>query len=185
MDRVLLETLSRDLRLTDDFYRFGFPGYYVLVLAGTPRSGAHVVRERMARKIAGLNNAVVGRVDIDVFAPDAEQASLEALLPTIARHYYAEREIPDDPRCPVPVPDQIRHGSTVDFANRLRIELGIALRCGQEISILDFRSSETEYEAGHMVARYLNNLPSSVLRGTDGVYVLDRDRCVVLLAGTD
>ena len=27
--------LCQSLRLTDDFYRFGFPGYYVLVLPGT------------------------------------------------------------------------------------------------------------------------------------------------------
>ena len=73
----------------------------------------------------------------------------------------------------------------MDFANRLRLELGVSLRFGQELSILDFRSSDVDIDAGQMVARYLGNISATALRGTDGIFVLGRDRCIVLLSGTD
>lgn len=185
LDRFLLSRACSGLRLADDLYRFGYPGYYVLLLTGTPAAGAEVVRDRLAERLASEAREDFGAIEVAAYSTDVDVTKLVDLLDPIAQNYYAEIGLPDDFRCPIHIPKMIKHGDAVEFAARLRVELGIALRFGQELSLIDFRSVDPGTDAGSMVARHLDNLPVNVLRFSDGVYVLDRQRCVVLMADTD
>jgi GGDEF domain-containing protein len=186
MEASLVEKVSAVVRDTDDVFRFGFAGCFVVVLTGCGRKDAAAVVERMDASLRAAGGQNLGQVDLLVFACDAASASLAALLPRIAEHFYASSAMPLDHNCPVPEPKLQRPGNARDFARRLRLEAGLARRFAQDLHIVDFRGDQESVGlgVGPMIARHLFQLVGTQLRVTDGIYVLGPGRCVVILPST-
>ena len=176
--------LASVIRLTDDGFRFGLAGCYVLVLCGCQSEHTQTVVTRLRDRFAVKAIVDIGQVELEVFLPDQEAPSLAAQLPRITRYFLGSAEHGVEPRCPVPEPSAQRSGDARDFVRRLRLEIDLARRQDWELHLADFRGDPQSFGIGPMMARHLWNLAGTMLRVTDGIYVLGPNRCVVLLPCT-
>lgn len=176
------EAFADVLRQTDDAYRFGYTGFYVLVLVGRAVEDANVFEQRLLRRFAG---AEMRGVTSKVFAPDELAPNLESLLPRLTNWFFGRTDTGGPMPCPVPPPRPRRRGDLAAFLIRLRLELGLSRRLDSGLSLIEFRGQPGDAAIAPMVARHLSNLADRPLRPTDGIYVLSPERCVVVLPNTD
>ena len=184
LEGYVAQVVSSSIRLTDDAYRFGFAGCYVIVMAGCQTEHAGTVIERLTERFAAHSGSDLGPVRLELFAPDQDAPSLGALLPRVTNFFFGEHGDGIAHRCPVPEPARQRSGNATDFVRRLRLEMDLAKRQEWDLHLADFRGGEKEFGIGPMMARHLWNLAGTMLRVTDGIYVLGPTRCVVLLPCT-
>jgi GGDEF domain-containing protein len=177
--------LAANVGMADDVFRFGFAGCYLLVLTGCNRRQAEPVVERLRYRFAvAAQKGTLGPVELQLFTPDQDAPRLAALLPRIAQHFFGEPVAGLDQHCPVPEPSAQRSGNARDFANRVRLELDLAKRFRWDLSVLDLRGDDDAGHIGTMMARHLWNAIGTLLRVTDGIYVLGPDHCAVLMPST-
>ncbi|MFB3067327.1 MAG: hypothetical protein ACE10D_12530, partial [Planctomycetota bacterium] len=184
LDRYMVCHFTGSLRASDNLYRFGYPGCYVLVLAGTNSEGAEVVRKRLLRRVRYRPSPVVGAVEVEVTAPDAEAPDLVSLASRVAATFRERSPLKLDSECPVRVPAQTKLGSLDDFMRRLKIETSLALRNGLDLHVLGFFGKETQGDPD-LFARHLHEVASDLLRQTDAVFRVTPSRCAVVLPATD
>jgi len=166
-------------------YSFGYPGCYLLVLVGARGDDADVVRLRLQRRLGFLDQPQLGKIEIKTFCPDDDAPDLTRLLPQIVDEFRGHSPIPLQPRCPVPIQRTTVLGNVDDFIQRLRLEIALAQRYDKDLHVLDLRTSDEMRESAQMVARHLEHLAESWLRGTDGIYVVGPNRCAVVLPGSN
>lgn len=185
LDQVIQDNFSPGLRLSDGLFSFGYPGCYLLVLVGTQGDDADVVRLRLQRRLGFLDQPQIGKIQIKTFCPGDAAPDLTRLLPQIVDEFRAHSPIPLQPRCPVPIQRTTVLGNLDDFIQRLRLEIAVAQRYDKDLHVLDLRTSDEMRESAPMVARHLEHLAESWLRGTDGIYVVGPNRCAVVLPGSN
>ena len=185
LDDYVQENFSTGLRLSDGFFRFGYPGCYVMILVGARGDDAEIVRTRMQRRLGFLVKPETGKIEITTFCPDDESPDLARMLPRIVDYFREHSPIPLQPRCPVPIQRTTVLGTLEDFVQRLRYEVSLAQRYDKDLQILDFKTTGDRGDSGQMVARHLEHIAETWLRGTDGIYVVGSNRCAVVLPGSN
>ena len=182
-EEFLLTKVCPSMRLSDDIYRFGFAGCWLMVLTGTAAQGAPIVKQRLMARSAMLQRGRGEALEFEAFVPGAQAANLEGLMDPIAEWMRdcASRGLPQ--RTPVVVPGRNRVGNSVDCARRLRLEISIAKRFDLELQVLDYRGDKQKSGLANMMARHVEHV-SALLRTTDGVFVLDEHRMAVILPKT-
>jgi GGDEF domain-containing protein len=184
VDRYVLTHFTGGLRPSDSLYRFGYPGCYLLVLAGTSVDGAEAVRARLQRRLEYSSRREIGRIDVFATGPDAEAPDLLSLADRVARRFREQSALPLEGRCPVQVPKERRIGDIDAFLRRLRMEASLAARNSFDLHVVGI-AAEAEAEGGRdVLARHLNEVGEQVLRSTDGVYAIGPSRCAVVLPST-
>ena len=184
LESYLSKVITSAMRLTDDVFRFGFAGCYVFVLTACKTEHADTVLRRLSERFQARAVGELEKVDLCMFAPGQDAASLTALLPAITEHFFGAPTAGLEERCPVPEPCAQRSGNAKDFVRRLRLEMDLAERLKWDLSVCDFRGGEEAFGVGPMIARHLWNMVGKLLRVTDGIYVLGPNRCIVLLPCT-
>jgi len=184
VDRYVLTHFSGGLRPSDTIYRFGYPGCYLLVLAGTNLAGAEVVRTRMLRRVEFSPVTQMGRVEIFATGPDTEAPDLVSLASRVAERFRAAASLPLEGVCPVRVPEAAKVGGIDAFLRRVKMEISLAVRNGFDLHVLGI-TAEVRGEAGpDMIARHVRDAGAAVLRQTDGIFAIAPHQCVVLLPST-
>lgn len=184
LESYLAKVLSSAVRLTDDIFTFGFAGCYVLVLTGCKQGNGEGMIARLAGRFDASADQGVGPVDLCHFATTTECPTLGDLLSPLTDHFNGASPVPLALECPVPEPRAQRSGNAQEFARRLRLETDLARRFGLELNMVDFRRDGPGFGVGPMIARHLWNSVGTLLRVTDGIYVVSPNRCVVLLPCT-
>lgn len=193
LDALLLRELEQELagllattvRATDDLFHFGFPGCYVLALTGCKSGDIEQLVTRLRGRFNATGSALLAGLELLPMVPGGDAgADLAALLPSLQAHFTSDAVVPCDHRCPVPTPRPQRRGNAADFARRLRLELELARRLSAEVHLVEFSHPDPAVAAGPMIARHLWNAVGTLLRATDGIYVLEPERCAVLLPFT-
>ncbi|MFQ5844734.1 MAG: hypothetical protein ACE5JG_07065, partial [Planctomycetota bacterium] len=185
LDRYVLCHFTGGLRASDTLYRFGYPGCYVLLLAGTNQEGAEVVRKRLERRVLYRPSPVVGKVAIEVMAPDAEAPDLVSLAGRIAGRFRQFSALTLDSDSPVPVPAAPKLGGLEDFIRRIKVETSLALRNGLDLHVIGLFAEGEDRGDAELFGRHVQDVAAEILRHTDGVYRINADRCAVLLPATD
>ncbi|MCA8950229.1 MAG: DUF4118 domain-containing protein [Planctomycetes bacterium] len=184
LETRLLHVLNTTVRLTDDVFTFGFAGCYILLLTGCKPEHSTALVNRLEERFAACEGPDFGPVEVRHFATTTEAPTLADLLLPVTEHFCGTSPIPLAQQCPVPEPRAQRGGNAEGFARRLRLETDLAQRLGAELNMIDFRRDGPGFGVGAMIARHLWNCVGTLLRVTDGIYVVNPNRCVVLLPFT-
>ncbi|MCZ6788118.1 MAG: hypothetical protein O7E54_13235, partial [Planctomycetota bacterium] len=185
IDRYMLSHFTGGMRPGDGLYRFGYPGCYVVVLAGTPLEGAEVVRGRLLRRIEYSPVSTAGRVEIYATGPDVEAPDLMTLIERIARQFRRSSPLPLDATCPVPIPGFAPVGNLDAFLRRLRLETSLAARNSFDLHVVGIAATNQEAADGELLAGHIDQIGESVLRPSDGAYRIGPNQCAIILPNTD
>jgi len=181
LDRFVLTHFTGGLRPSDGLYRFGYPGCYLLVLAGTALEGAEVVRTRLLRRLDYTPSRSVGEIRIAATGPDADAPDLVTLIERVARDMRRESSLPLDGKCPVQVPKGAEPGELMAFVGRLKMETSLAVRNGFDLHVVAIEAEAgAELEAG-MLARHVHAVGRGLLRPTDAVFAVGTRNVAVIL----
>ncbi|MHC4955128.1 MAG: nucleotidyl cyclase domain-containing protein [Planctomycetota bacterium] len=183
-DRFVAAHFTSGLRPSDNVYRFGYPGCYLLVLAGTGLAGAEVVRGRVLRSVQYAASNTVGRIEMFASGPDADAPDLLSLVDRVAARFRDGTSLALEGGCPVRVPQVVREGSPTDLVRRLRIETSLASRFGFDVNVVAIRATETRPGATASLARHLVEASATMLRATDGIYHVASDCIAVVMPST-
>jgi hypothetical protein len=184
LDRFILMHFTTGLRPSDGIYRFGYPGCYLLVLAGTTREGAEVVRTRLERRIS-YTPSPVGAIEILATGPDAEAPDLGSLVARVAKGYRERSKLPLDARCPVSIAERIEAEDLNAFLRRLKMETSLAVRNGFDLHVVGISAEASEQAGPGILARHVVDVGEQTLRPTDGVYMIGQYQCSIILPCTN
>jgi hypothetical protein len=184
LDRHVRSVFAGGLRPSDALYRFGYPGCYLLVLAGTAIEGAEVVKARLLRRVDYTPDSGVGAIDLFASGPDAEAPDLMTLAGRIAGRFRSASSLPLQGECPVPVPDPNRVGAIDGFARRVRMETSLAVRNGFELHVVGVTAEVESAASAGLLARHIEDVGVDILRPTDGLYAIGPHHCAVVLPCT-
>ncbi|MFI5402121.1 MAG: hypothetical protein ACHQ1G_04225, partial [Planctomycetota bacterium] len=184
LDRFMLMHFTTGLRPSDGIYRFGYPGAYLLVLAGTALKGAEVVRTRLERRIS-YTPSQVGAIEILATGPDAEAPDLESLVARVAKGFRDRSKLPLDARCPVVIAERIDAEDLNAFLRRLKMETGLAVRNGLDLHVVGISAEASEKAGPGILARHVVEVGEQTLRPTDGVYMIGQYQCSIILPCTN
>jgi len=183
-DRFVAAHFTTGLRPSDNVYRFGYPGCYLLVLAGTAVSGAEIVRQRLLRRVDYAAAETIGPVEMFTTGPDAEAPDLVSLVERVAGRLRATSALALKGACPVKVPTSIDTGSSAALVHRMRLEVGLALRYGFDFNAIAIGTGSDSLGAIETLARHLAEAGARLLRLTDGIYRISRNRIAVVMPST-
>lgn len=183
LDEHILASLGANLRDTDTVHRFGYPGCYCIVLAGTPLPGAQILTERIQKWLRYTSGDELGAFHVQVFTPDEEAPDLRSMLQRIAAHFRKRSPVPLSGSCPVTTPKHLPMGSLREFSRRVRLEMGLAMRNRYELYLIYLHVDESENLQLSAFPGHVERYCQESLRGTDGVYQLREDRYVAVLPG--
>lgn len=184
LDRFILMHFTTGLRPSDGIYRFGYPGAYLLVLAGTSLKGAEVVRTRLERRVA-YTPSPFGAVEIVATGPDTEAPDLMSLIARCARNFRERSRLPLEARCPVTVPERLEAEDLNAFLRRLKMETSLAVRNGIDLHVVGISAEASEHAGPGILARHVVEVGEQTLRPTDGVYMIGQYQCAVILPCTN
>ncbi|MHC4491436.1 MAG: hypothetical protein ACYTDU_07415, partial [Planctomycetota bacterium] len=185
VDRYVLSSFTSGLRPSDALYRFGYPGCYLLMLAGTTVQGAEVVRTRLMRRIEYSTSLPVGMIDIAATGPDVEAPDLISLADRVSARFRRFSSLPLEGRCPIDVPDQVEVGDVAAFMRRLRMETSLAVRNGFDLYVAGISADQREGVQTGLLARHVLQAGAQTLRPTDGVYTIGPYHCAIILPCTN
>ncbi|MHC4974227.1 MAG: hypothetical protein ACYTG3_18050, partial [Planctomycetota bacterium] len=185
VDRYVLGSFTSGLRPSDALYRFGYPGCYLLMLAGTTVQGAEVVRTRLMRRIEYSTSLPVGMIDIAATGPDVEAPDLISLADRVSARFRRFSSLPLEGRCPIDVPDQVEVGDVAAFMRRLRLETSLAVRNGFDLYVAGISADRREDVQTGLLARHVLQAGAQTLRPTDGVYTIGPYHCAIILPCTN
>ncbi len=183
LDRFILMHFTTGLRPSDGIYRFGYPGAYLLVLAGTAREGAEVVRTRLERRIS-YTPSPVGAIEILATGPDAEAPDLVTLVERVAKGFRDRSRLPLDARCPVAIAERLDAEDLNAFLRRLKMETSLAVRNGFDLHVVGISAEASEKAGPGILARHVVEVGEQTLRPTDGVYMIGQYQCSIILPCT-
>lgn len=184
LDRFVLMHFTTGLRPSDGIYRFGYPGAYLLVLAGTPLKGAEVVRARLERRVA-YTPSPFGAIEIRATGPDTEAPDLMSLIARCARDFRERSRLSLEARCPVAVSERLEAEDLNAFLRRLKMETSLAVRNGFELHVVGISAEASEQAGPGILARHVVEVGEQTLRPTDGVYMIGQYQCSVILPCTN
>jgi hypothetical protein len=184
LDRFILMHFTTGLRPSDGIYRFGYPGAYLLVLAGTSLKGAEVVRTRLERRISYTPSAF-GAVEILATGPDTEAPDLPSLINRIARKFRENSPLPLDSRTPVTIPGHVEAEDLNAFLRRLKMETSLSVRNNFDLHVVGISAEGSEAAGPGALARHVVEVGEQTLRPTDGVYMIGQYQCAVILPCTN
>jgi len=185
VDRYVLSSFTSGLRPSDALYRFGYPGCYLLMLAGTTVQGAEVVRTRLMRRIEYSTSLPVGMIDIAATGPDVEAPDLISLADRVSTRFRRFSSLPLEGRCPIDVPDHVEVGDVTAFMRRLRLETSLAVRNGFDLYVAGISADRRENAQTGLLARHVLQAGAQTLRPTDGVYTIGPYHCAIILPCTN
>jgi GGDEF domain-containing protein len=172
------------MRPSDALYRFGYPGCYLLVLAGTAVEGAEVVRQRLLRRVDYSPTKGVGPIEIFAAGPDAETPDLLSLVDKIAGRFRDASPLALGGSCPVEVAQEPKAGAVDAFIRRLRMETSLAVRNGFALHLVGITADTPGDVDAMLLARHVHEAGLRALRPTDGVYALGPHQAVIILPCT-
>jgi len=184
LDRYVLMHFTDGLRPSDGIYRFGYPGCYLLVLAGTAIEGAEVVRTRLLRRVEYSPIRGVGAVEIFATGPDVEAPDLASLAARVADRFRSASPLPLEGMCPVKVPESSQVGSIDAFLRRVKMEISLAVRNGFDLHVIGITAEVQDPAAANILARHVRDAGSQILRQTDGVFGIGPYQAAVILPCT-
>jgi hypothetical protein len=184
LDRFVLMHFTTGLRPSDSVYRFGYPGAYLLVLAGTGLKGAEVVKGRLERRIS-YTPSQVGAIEIRATGPDTEAPDLASLVARVAKGFRERSKLALDARCPVSIPERIEAEDLNAFLRRLKMETSLAVRNGFDLHVVGISAEASESAGPGILARHVVEVGEQTLRPTDGVYMIGQYQCAVILPSTN
>jgi len=184
VDRFMLAHFTTGLRPSDGVYRFGYPGCYLLILAGTTVEGAEVVRARLQRRVE-YTKSTVGPIEIEATGPDVEAPDLLSLTERVARQFRERAALPLEGKCPIAVPENAETGELNAFLRRLKLETSLAVRNGFDLHVVGITAEFTEQAEPGLLARHVMEAGAQTLRPTDGVYTIGQYHCAVILPCTN
>ena len=185
LDHYVLTHFTGGMRPSDALFAFGYPGCYLLVLSGTTIEGAEVVRQRLLRRVEYSASKTVGTIEIAAMGPDAESPDLLSLIERVADRFRRFSTLPLEKGCPVRVPEVTRCGDIEEFIRRLRLETSLATRNGFDFHVVGIAAEFVNETDPDLLARHVHDAGMRVLRPTDGVFVVGRQHCAILLPNTD
>jgi len=183
-DRFIAAHFTTGLRPSDNVYRFGYPGCYLLVLAGTSVSGAEVVRNRLLRRIDYAGSTEVGPVEIFASGPDAEAPDLLSLVDRVADRLRKNSVQALEGGCPITVPTRSQAHDSHALARRLHMETSLSQRCNLDLHVIAIRPHLASPDAIHTLARHLADVGTTLLRATDGIYHVSSDCMAIVMPST-
>jgi GAF domain-containing protein len=183
-DRFAAEQFTGGLRPSDNLYRFGYPGCYLLVLAGTDAEGAGIVRDRLLRRVEFAATRAIGPVDIFATGPDADAPDLVSLAERVATRFRSQATLPLEGGCPIDVPDRGEPGTRAELLTRLRMEVSLAVRNKTPLQVVGFRTNARDVVVSVTLARHLSEVGTRLLRATDGVYLAQQGRAAIVMPVT-
>jgi len=183
-DRFIASHFTTGLRPSDNIYRFGYPGCYLLVLAGTSVSGAEVVKSRLLRRIDYAASDSVGPVEVFASGPDADAPDLVSLAERVAVRLRQNSQLALEGTCPIQVPERGRVMRQDDLVRRLRMEASLALRHSFDLNTIAIRVRDVGPEAVGTLARHLEEAARDMLRASDGIYQFDSECIVIVMPST-
>jgi len=183
-DRFIASHFTTGLRPSDNIYRFGYPGCYLLVLAGTSVSGAEVVKSRLLRRIDYTASDSIGPVEIFASGPDVDAPDLVSLVGRVAERLRGNSVLALEGQCPVKVPEHGEVLGPADLVRRLRMEVSLALRHSLDFNAVAIRVHGDRPGAIGTLARHLSEAGDAMLRATDGIYEVDPDCIAIVMPST-
>ncbi|MHC4547832.1 MAG: GAF domain-containing protein [Planctomycetota bacterium] len=184
VDGFVLTHFTSGLRPSDSLYRFGYPGCYLLVLAGTTVQGAEVVRKRLLRRVEYTPGNRVGTIEITATGPDAEAPDLISLAERVAARFRRFSPLALEGRCPIEVPDRLEVGDVTTFLHRLKMETSLAVRNGFDLHVAGITADRQDESNVGLLARHVLEAGAQTLRPTDGVYTIGPYQCAIVLPCT-
>lgn len=184
LETRLLHVLTTTCRRTDDVFRFGFAGCYALVVTGTRGSSVADIVTRLRDRFAAFEGKDFGPVDVQLVEATPESPTVRAQLELAAERFRESSPMPLAPGCPVKTTRLPPVGDAAALGWRLRLEAALAERLESELYLIDFRREGPGLGVGPMIARHLALGFGARLRQTDGIFVLNAGRCVVVLPHT-
>ena len=183
LDSFFVEHFAADLRPSDGFYSFIHPGCYVIVLAGTNRVEANLVRKRLLQRARNLCSYKVEMIEFTTSGHSKKYPTLAKLMVRITQLFHAHSSIPIVRDASLIIPDKNRLGNLQDFDKRVRAEWSLALRNGIDFYVIDIKCADCSEEEGERIAHHVHQVCHSLLRPTDSVYRTGRDLCSLILPG--
>ena len=184
IDRFICVHFTGGLRPSDTIYKFGYPGCYLLVLAGTTVEGAEVVRTRLLRRVEYAPSQQVGRIEIFATGPDADAPDLVSLVERVAGRFRGASPLALDGACPVRVAETAVEGNVNDFIRHLRMETSLATRNSFPLSVVGITAHIPQSAEPELLARHILAAGGQTLRPTDGVFAIGPNQCVAVLPCT-
>ncbi|MEE8104335.1 MAG: hypothetical protein V3T86_02240 [Planctomycetota bacterium] len=185
IDRFMMSQFTGGLRPSDAIYRFGYPGCYIIVLAGTTPEGAEVVRGRLLRRVEYSATSAIGRIEIYAEGPDADAPDLMSLMERVAQLFRRSSPLALGSHVPVAIPDWTPIGDRDALIRRVRVETSIAVRNGFDLHVVGITAPDSRAEYAEGLARHLEEVSRGILRPSDGAYSVTKNQCAVVLPNTD
>ena len=184
LDDYMTATLSQDLRPTDGIYRFGYPGCYIVTLAGAEAGDAEIVCQRIVGRFAHAGAQSLPGVEVRVFSPNSSAPSLQLLIGRVADHFRASSAFALGSDCPIVIPDETSIGDSAQFVRRLKTEWSLALRNDLELFVLGVSRTSNDPRVGDGLELHMARACASLLRATDGVFRTGAARFSIVLPGS-
>jgi GGDEF domain-containing protein len=178
----LHEDLNLGLRSSDRVYEFGYPGCFIIVLAGTDQIGATVVKERLERRLRFTRHPTIGQLLVNIHGYSDEVMDLRLLVARIAQKLRAESAFRLAEASPLVFSAKRTVGDRAQFVRAVRQETNLALRNGWDLHAIDLRGAATAEP--DLVARHAAEVAAEMLRRTDMIYCIGPSRSAILLPAT-
>ena len=185
VDRYVAANFTVGLRPSDTIYRFGYPGCYLLVLAGTNIQGAEAVRARLTRRIEYSVSQPVGAIEITATGPDAEAPDLISLAERCAARFRRFSPLPLEGRCPIDVPERSRWATSRRSASASSSRPRWRFANGFDLHVAGISADRPTQGATGLLARHVLEAGGQTLRPTDGVFAIGPYHCAVILPCTN
>ena len=183
LGKHLLRCLGTIIRSTDSMFRFGYPGCYAILLAGTPAEGAAVFRERLTKWLDYLGGDEIEDYSVRVFHPTEKTPNIVSVLDDMTEYFCAMGPAGMDQRCPVPVPHTHSLGNLQDFLRRMRLEMGLAMRYKHELFLVCLVVGNAADGTLESFRDHALRYAQRALRATDGIYELREHHFALVLPG--
>ncbi len=184
VDEFVIRHFTTRIRSSDAVYRFPHPGCYVVLLPGTPREGAEVVRERLLGRIRHRPREI-GEIRVHVAGPDPNAPDPDSLVLRMVETFREDAGTLLAGERPMEVTTEVRVGSLPEFVRALAGELGLAMRNEYPLQVLGVRGREGPETDPGLLALHVQQVAERALRRVDTPWSVGPSYVAVILPKTE
>jgi hypothetical protein len=176
----MLALFGPELRSTDGIYSFGYPGCFVICLAGTSFEAGEAPLKRMRETAEHAEAAEqVGPLEFFLEAPEDDARDATELVASLASQLDPAPKHDELAPCPTQLRQHI--GDMAACERRLDLETRLAQRLATELTVVEVKSEG----CGHLITpERIEPELDTLLRRADGAYALNDEHMLIVLPAT-